>query len=195
MPEVRTDGMAVGKTVTWLQVTINISRMQSTAIFISVWKSTLIIMFVQVIVLMEWRVCSNYFSYYIISQASNTDILMILDHKLRSRGFILRWHRLFSLQLSEAYVLLWQSSSTGDVNGRQGSKNKIGGSVSAVLLDLIAMGKIKIEFEEKKFLFVKYTDIWVKVSSIEYILLSFFCLSVSWNAISVACTQFAFLDP
>ena len=106
--------------------------------------------------------------------SSNTDILMILDHKLRSRGFILRWHRLFSLQLSEAYVLLWQNSSTGDVNGRQGSKNKIGGSVSAVLLDLIAMGKIKIEFEEKKFLFVKYTDIWVKVSSIEYILLSFF---------------------
>lgn len=68
-----------------------------------------------------------------------------------------------SLKLSEAYVLLWQNSSTGDVNGRQGSKNKIGGSVSAVLLDLIAMGKIKIEFEEKKFLFVKYTDIWVKV--------------------------------
>ena len=69
---------------------------------------------------------------------------------------------------------MWQNSSTGDVNGRQGSKNKIGGSVCAVLLDLIAMGKIKIEFEEKKFLFVKYTDIWVKVSSIEYILLSFF---------------------
>lgn len=74
---------------------------------------------------------------------------------------------------------MWQNSSTGDVNGRQGSKNKIGGSVCAVLLDLIAMGKIKIEFEEKQFLFVKYTDIWVKVSSIEYILLSFFCLSVS----------------
>ena len=69
---------------------------------------------------------------------------------------------------------MWQNSSTGDVNGRQGSKNKIGGSVFAVLLDLIAMGKIKIEFEEKKFLFVKYTDIWVKVSWIEYILLSFF---------------------
>ena len=33
------------------------------------------------------------------------------------------------------------------------------------------MGKIKIEFEEKKFLFVKYTDIWVKVGWIEYILL------------------------
>ena len=65
---------------------------------------------------------------------------------------------------------MWQNSSTGDVNGRQGSKNKIGGSVCAVLLDLIAMGKIKIEFEEKKFLFVKYTDIWVKVSWIEYIL-------------------------
>lgn len=66
---------------------------------------------------------------------------------------------------------MWQNSSTGDVNGRQGSKNKIGGSVCAVLLDLIAMGKVKIEFEEKKFLFVKYTDIWVKVSWIEYILL------------------------
>lgn len=66
---------------------------------------------------------------------------------------------------------MWQNSSTGDVNGRQGSKNKIGGSVCAVLLDLIAMGKIKIEFEEKQFLFVKYTDIWVKVGWIEYILL------------------------
>ena len=42
---------------------------------------------------------------------------------------------------------------------------------AAVVYDLIAMGKIKIEFEEKKFLFVKYTDIWVKVSWIEYILL------------------------
>ena len=41
----------------------------------------------------------------------------------------------------------------------------------AVLLDLIAMGKIKIEFEEKQFLFVKYTDIRVKVSWIGYILL------------------------
>ena len=34
----------------------------------------------------------------------------------------------------------------------------------AVLLDLIAMGKIEIEFEKKTFLFVNYTDIWVKVS-------------------------------
>lgn len=119
--------------------------------------------------------------------SKNRDILMILDHKLRSRGFIFRWRRLFSSQLSEAYVLLWQNSSTGDVNGRQGSKNKIGGSVCAVLLDLIAMGKIKIEFEEKKFLFVKYTDIWVKVSWIEYILLSYFLSFFSWNAISVSC--------
>ena len=194
MPVVRTDALAVGKTVTWLQVTINISRMQSTAIFNSVWKSTLIIMFVQVIVLMEWRVCSNYFSYYIISQVTQIfSWFLIISWDLEVLFFADT--DLFSLQLSEAYVLLWQNSSTGDVNGRQGSKNKIGGSVSAVLLDLIAMGKIKIEFEEKKFLFVKYTDIWVKVSSIEYILLSFFCLSVSWNAISVACTQFAFLDP
>ena len=60
--------------------------------------------------------------------------------------------------------MLWQSSTTGDVDGRQGSKAKIGGAVCAVLLDLIAMGKIQIEFEKKKFLFVNYTDIWVKVS-------------------------------
>ena len=26
------------------------------------------------------------------------------------------------------------------------------------------MGKIRIEFEKKKFLFVNYTDIWVQVS-------------------------------
>ena len=95
---------------------------------------------------------------------------MILDRELDLKVFSLTQTVFFS-QLSEAYVLLWQNSSTGDVNGRQGSKNKIGGSVCAVLLDLIAMGKIKIEFEEKKFLFVKYTDIWVKVSWIEYILL------------------------
>ena len=95
---------------------------------------------------------------------------MILDHELDLKVFSLTQTVFFS-QLSEAYVLLWQNSSTGDVNGRQGSKNKIGGSVCAVLLDLIAMGKIKIEFEEKKFLFVKYTDIWVKVGWIEYILL------------------------
>ena len=118
---------------------------------------------------MDLRVCSNYFSYCIISQVKNTDILMILDHEFDLKVFSLTQTVFFS-QLSEAYVLLWQNSSTGDVNGRQGSKNKIGGSVCAVLLDLIAMGKIKIEFEEKKFLFVKYTDIWVKVSWIEYIL-------------------------
>jgi len=69
-----------------------------------------------------------------------------------------------SLKLSEAYCLLWQNSRTGDVDGRQGSKAKIGGAVCAVLLDLIAMGKIGIEFEKKKFLFVNYTDIWVKVN-------------------------------
>jgi len=70
----------------------------------------------------------------------------------------------FFLKLSEAYCLLWQNSRTGDVDGRQGSKAKIGGAVCAVLLDLIAMGKIGIEFEKKKFLFVNYTDIWVQVS-------------------------------
>ncbi|KAL9980439.1 hypothetical protein ACROYT_G009031 [Oculina patagonica] len=69
-----------------------------------------------------------------------------------------------SLKLSEAYCLLWQNSKTGDVDGRQGSKAKIGGAVCAVLLDLIAMGKIWIEFEKKKFLFVNYTDIWVRVN-------------------------------
>lgn len=68
------------------------------------------------------------------------------------------------LQLSEAYCLLWQNSRTGGVDGRQGSKAKIGGAVCAVLLDLIAMEKIGIEFEKKKFLFLNYTDIWVKVS-------------------------------
>ena len=74
------------------------------------------------------------------------------------------YNPVFFLQLSEAYCLLWQDSRTGDVDGRQGSKAKIGGAVCAVLLDLIAMGKIGIEFEKKKFLFVNYTDIWVKVS-------------------------------
>ena len=74
------------------------------------------------------------------------------------------YNPVFFLQLSEAYCLLWQDSRTGDVYGRQGSKAKIGGAVCAVLLDLIAMGKIGIEFEKKKFLFVNYTDIWVKVS-------------------------------
>jgi len=69
-----------------------------------------------------------------------------------------------SLKLSEAYCLLWQNSKTGDVDGRQGSKPKIGGAVCAVLLDLIAMGKIRIEIEKKKFLFVNYTNIWVQVN-------------------------------
>ncbi|KAJ7388559.1 hypothetical protein OS493_036926 [Desmophyllum pertusum] len=32
-----------------------------------------------------------------------------------------------SFKLSEAYCLLWQNSRTGDVDGRQGSKAKIGG--------------------------------------------------------------------
>ena len=66
--------------------------------------------------------------------------------------------------MSEAYCLLWQDSRTGDVDGRQDSKAKICGAVCAVLLDLIAMGKIGIEFEKKKFLFVNYTDILVQVS-------------------------------
>jgi len=68
------------------------------------------------------------------------------------------------LKLSEAYCLLWQHSNTGEVVGRQNSKQKIGGAVCAVLLDLIAMEKIKIEqLEEKKFLFLNYTEIWVRV--------------------------------
>ena len=71
---------------------------------------------------------------------------------------------IFSTQLSEAYCLLWQNNTTGDVDCRQGSKKKIGGAVCAVLLDLVSMGKIKIEFKKKKVLFVDYTDIWVQVS-------------------------------
>ena len=38
---------------------------------------------------MDLRVCSNYFSYCIISQVKNTDILMILDHELDLKVFSL----------------------------------------------------------------------------------------------------------
>ena len=83
---------------------------------------------------------------------------------------------IFPSQLSEAYCLLWQHSNTGEVVGRQNSKQKIGGAVCAVLLDLIAMEKIKIEqLEEKKFLFLNYTEIWVRVSVL--VLLSIITMS------------------
>ena len=38
---------------------------------------------------MDLRVCSNYFSYCIISQVKNTDILMILDHESDLKVFSL----------------------------------------------------------------------------------------------------------
>ena len=38
---------------------------------------------------MDLRVCSNYFSYCIISQVKNTHILMILDHELDLKVFSL----------------------------------------------------------------------------------------------------------
>lgn len=91
---------------------------------------------------------------------------------------------MFSSQLSEAYCLLWQNSTTGDVAGRQGSKAKIGGAVCAVLLDLIAMGKIEIEFEKKKFLFVNYTDIWVKVSHLLIFLVFLFIVGQNDSVVS-----------
>ena len=45
---------------------------------------------------MDLRVCSNYFSYCIISQVKNTDILMILDHELDLKVFSLTQTVLFT---------------------------------------------------------------------------------------------------
>ena len=70
----------------------------------------------------------------------------------------------FFLQLSEAYCLLWQDSSTGNVDGRQGSKRKLGGAVFAVLMDLLVLGKIKIDVVEKKFLGIAYRNRNIVVS-------------------------------
>ena len=44
------------------------------------------------------------------------------------------------------------------MDGRQGSKRKLGGVVFAVLLDLFVLGKIQIGIVEKKFFGIKYKN-------------------------------------
>lgn len=70
------------------------------------------------------------------------------------RGAILRR----KLKLSQAYCLLWQNQDTGDVEGRQGSSRKLGGCFFAVLIDLIALGKIMLVRQNKHSLIVQVVD-------------------------------------
>lgn len=58
-------------------------------------------------------------------------------------------------QLSQAYCLLWQNQETGEVAGRQSSSRKLGGCFFAVLVDLMAMGKITLVSEGSKSLAVQ----------------------------------------
>lgn len=62
------------------------------------------------------------------------------------------------LKLSQAYCLLWQNQDTGDVEGRQGSSRKLGGCFFAVLVDLMALGKIRLVSEHKHSLSIQVVD-------------------------------------
>ncbi|XP_028402349.1 uncharacterized protein LOC114525296 [Dendronephthya gigantea] len=62
------------------------------------------------------------------------------------------------LKLSQAYCLLWQNQETGDVEGRQGSSRKLGGCFFAVLVDLMALGKISLVSEHKNSLAVQVVN-------------------------------------
>lgn len=66
-----------------------------------------------------------------------------------------------SLNLTQAYCLLWQESKDGAVDGKMELR---AGAVSAAIVDLIVLDKIEIESEPKSCLGFKYENALLKVS-------------------------------
>ncbi|XP_044168190.1 uncharacterized protein LOC114961960 isoform X2 [Acropora millepora] len=67
-----------------------------------------------------------------------------------------------SLNLTQAYCLLWQESKDGAVDGKMELR---AGAVSAAIVDLIVLDKIEIESEPKSCLGFKYENALLKVKS------------------------------
>ena len=66
-----------------------------------------------------------------------------------------------SLNLTQAYCLLWQESKNGEVDGKMELR---AGAVCAAVVDLIVLDKIEIEIEPKSCLGFKYENTLLKVS-------------------------------
>ena len=57
------------------------------------------------------------------------------------------------LTVAEAFVLLWQDPETGDISGRRADTAVQSIAVTAMMLDLVLMGKLTLEFTNKKGIF------------------------------------------
>nr|XP_058945579.1 uncharacterized protein LOC131773654 [Pocillopora verrucosa] len=67
------------------------------------------------------------------------------------------------LTLSQAYCLLWQNSEDGNVGGRRFGFESNSGATAAVIVDLIALGKVEIEIEPNTTMGVKNDHYRLKV--------------------------------
>ena len=68
-----------------------------------------------------------------------------------------------SLNLTQAYCLLWQDSKDGKVDGKM---ELTGGAVCAAVVDLIVLDKVEIEIDPKSCLGIKYENTLLKVKMI-----------------------------
>eukprot|EP00794_Sanderia_malayensis_P019934 gene19934-21886_t len=67
------------------------------------------------------------------------------------------------LYLSEAYVLMWQNSGTGEIDGKKSSMYLRTGAYAAVIVDLYAAGKIDIVFDSSHLGCEHHQQLTVKV--------------------------------
>ena len=68
-----------------------------------------------------------------------------------------------SLNLTQAYCLLWQDSKDGKVDGKM---ELTGGAMCAAVVDLIVLDKVEIEIDPKSCLGIKYENTLLKVKMI-----------------------------
>ena len=68
-----------------------------------------------------------------------------------------------SLNLTQAYCLLWQDSKDGKVDGHM---ELAGGAVCAAVVDLIVLDKVEIEIDPKSLIGIKYENTLLKVKNI-----------------------------
>jgi len=65
-----------------------------------------------------------------------------------------------SLNLTQAYCLLWQESENGEVDGDMELR---AGAVCAAVVDLVVLDKIEIGIDPKSLLGIKYENTLLKV--------------------------------
>ena len=95
---------------------------------------------------------------------SNGYVAKTLREILQSKQFNTESFRARRFKLSEAYCLLWHDQQTGDVAERQqASSLLVNMEAAAVILDLVALGKIQVNNESKSLLGIKYNKHYVQV--------------------------------